>query len=56
MKFRQMLRQARGAPPSKTTIKEEKMLQQYEQSSMIKCPVCGRTFNENAGPKHIKFC
>lgn len=23
---------------------------------MVKCPVCGRKFNETAGPRHIKFC
>ena len=24
--------------------------------SMVKCHVCGRKFNEEAGKRHIKFC
>lgn len=56
MKFRQMLRQARGEPPTKANLKEQKLLDKYEEQSMMKCPVCGRTFNEKAGQRHIEFC
>jgi endogenous inhibitor of DNA gyrase (YacG/DUF329 family) len=32
------------------------MLQQVQNDAGVKCPHCGRKFNDTAGPKHIKFC
>ena len=36
--------------------REAAMIQQAQNDAGVKCPHCGRKFNENAGPRHIKFC
>lgn len=32
------------------------MIEQANNQSTIKCHICGRKFNEDAGKRHIKFC
>lgn len=32
------------------------IIQQAQEDSGVKCPHCGRKFNQQAGPRHIKFC
>ena len=36
--------------------REAAMIQQAQNDAGVKCPHCGRKFNENAGSRHIKFC
>lgn len=31
-------------------------MDEIKNMGMIKCPHCGRSFNQNSGPKHINFC
>ena len=38
------------------SAKEQQMMQAAQQEQMVKCHVCGRTFNENAAKRHIPFC
>ena len=54
--FRAILKQNQKG---KLSEEDKKMIQQskeVEQQGMVKCPHCGRTFNETAGPRHINFC
>ena len=54
--FRAGLKQNKNGP---LTQEDKNIIQQSkeaEQSSMVKCPYCGRTFNETAGARHITFC
>lgn len=53
MAFRAVLKDNRGGP---VDPKEAAMLKEAQDSSLVKCPICGRTFNETAGPRHIKVC
>lgn len=32
------------------------MVEQAAEQSTVKCHVCGRKFNVEAGKRHIKFC
>lgn len=36
--------------------KEQAMIEQAQNETGVKCPHCGRKFNDTAGPRHIKFC
>ena len=54
--FRAVLKQNRSEGLTK---EESNMMQKVEaqkEDSMVKCPYCGRTFNEQAGNRHISFC
>ena len=53
MAFRAGLKQNRN---EEIDPREAAMVKAAEENSMVKCHVCGRTFNETAGPRHIKFC
>lgn len=33
--------------------KQQEMLQNYDDIMKVKCPVCGRTFSEKSGERHI---
>lgn len=51
--FRAVLKQGKN---QQMDSKEAAMLKQVEDQSGVKCPHCGRKFNDTAGPRHIKFC
>lgn len=51
--FRAGLKQTRNEP---LDPREAAMMQQAQNEMGVKCPHCGRKFNDTAGPKHIKFC
>lgn len=53
LQFRAGLKQARGSGP---TREEQQMLDMAQKNNSIKCHVCGRTFNEEAGKRHVPFC
>ena len=53
--FRAGLKAAQGG--NATLSKEEqRMLDQSKKDGTIQCQFCGRTFNEQAGNRHIPFC
>lgn len=51
--FRAILKQNRNV---QINPKEAAMIQQIQNQAGVKCPYCGRKFNDTAGPRHIKFC
>lgn len=51
--FRAAMKKNRNQELSKN---EQMVLQNAQSSSQIKCPHCGRTFNEDSGQRHIKVC
>ena len=53
LKFRAVLQQNRGKEMSK---QEKVMMEKANEQSTVKCHICGRKFNEEAGIRHIKFC
>jgi membrane protease subunit (stomatin/prohibitin family) len=57
--FRSMLQQERNQGPMTAAQQNEyKKAQEAlkEASGYVKCPTCGRSFNEKAGQRHISFC
>jgi len=42
-----------GGMGKKTEIKED---EQEEPNDFVKCPTCGRSFNQEAAKKHLPFC
>jgi rubrerythrin len=55
LQLRQGIKQARDDDyvPSK---EEQRLLDQVKNSGMVKCHICGRSFNEQAAIKHVPFC
>lgn len=53
LQLRAGIKQARG---SGLTKEEQQMNEMAQKSGYIKCHVCGRSFNEQAGQRHIPFC
>ena len=53
MQFRSVLKQNRGVEISE---KDKQIIEQSHKDTQIQCKICGRKFNEQAGPRHIKFC
>ncbi len=51
--FRAVLKENRGGA---IDPKEAAIIQQAQNDEGVKCHICGRKFNESAGPRHIKFC
>ena len=58
LQFRMGLKQAQGNNyvPSKEDRKLMEQAKQAEEYDNIKCHVCGRTFNKEAGKRHVTFC
>jgi sulfur relay (sulfurtransferase) complex TusBCD TusD component (DsrE family) len=58
LQFRMGLKQAKGDNynPTKEERKLMEQAQQAEQANNVKCHICGRTFNPEAGKRHVAFC
>lgn len=59
--FRQAVLAARADTGDEAAAAEAQAIQQQLQDAgpapgMLKCPHCGRTFNKDAGERHIKIC
>lgn len=55
MQLRAGLKAAQGSNYTPTR-EEQAILDQSKQQSTVRCHVCGRTFSDQAGQRHIPFC
>ena len=58
LQFRMGLKQAKGDDfnPSKEERHMMEQAKRAEEDDKVKCPTCGRSFNHDAGKRHIAFC